>query len=113
MGSSNKVKAKAVVEMSKAVDYLRQLASSAEKGNLAIVSDGRGMELPLSKYVLFELKAKEKDGKRELEIELSWSEEFDGADSLDLKIASSTDPEVRECLRSELDSQQQPPCAEV
>ncbi len=65
--------------------------------------------MSLPQFLKLEVKAKEKKGKKGLSFELSWSDDFCSAEELDLRIASSNDPGIQECLRGELDAQEQPP----
>lgn len=113
MSDKKKIKAKGVVPTAEAIEYLQRLLSLAQQGSVAVVSGDRGLELEIPQFVKLEVEVKEKDGKQELSMELAWSDKYVGAEDLDLRITSPKDPDVQECLRSELDAQEQPPCAEV
>jgi len=131
--SKEKVKSEGVIEVGQAVHYLREILENMEKGSLEVQTGDESLAMCFPKYVGFEVKAKQKDGKGELSIEMSWKEGLELGGDLDLRIgavstslgeeskrAESAEHEMRksesaehECLRTASPAQESAPCAEI
>jgi amphi-Trp domain-containing protein len=112
MGDKKKLKAEGVIELDKALDYIRSLTARLSERRVAVRSQGRAMVAEIPDLVEFELEVEEKEGKTEISVEIEWKEGMEPGPDLDLKISSPEDPEVAECLRTELAAQSPPECAQ-
>lgn len=121
--SKEKVKSEGVIEVGQAVHYLREILENMEKGSLEVQTGDESLAMCFPKYVEFEVKAKQKDGKCELSIEMSWKEGLELGEDLDLRIGAvsasvgaeserAESPE-HECLRTASPAQESAPCAEI
>jgi amphi-Trp domain-containing protein len=129
MMSKEKVKSEGVIEASQAVHYLREILESMEKGSLEVQTEDRSLALCFPKYVEFEVKAKQKDGRSGLSIDLFWKEGLEPSADLGLRIGSSSrsqstgefaehgatrfESTERECLRTAAPAQEPAPCTEI
>jgi len=63
-----KVEFKKTSNKKESADYLRKLADSLEKGEVTI----HDLKIEIPEDFVFEIEYKEKEGKKELEIEIEW-----------------------------------------
>lgn len=112
MGDKKKIKAEAIVDLDQAIQYLRQLTARLEERKVAIQSRGEAIALEIPDLVELEVEVEQKEGKTEISVELEWKEGMKAGQAIDLTISSPDDPEVAQCLRTELAAQSQPSCAE-
>lgn len=108
-----KLKTEAVVERGEALTFIRTILNSVEKGGLVFQQDGESFSLEIPDLVSLEIEAKKKEGKQKLEIEISWKDDMEKGDPLNIDVVSPDDPLYGECLRTESSAQEPPPCAEV
>lgn len=59
-----------------AADYLQKLAEGIRSGNLTLQGRGHTITIVPKDYVKLEVRASQKHGKGELELEVSWKEKY-------------------------------------
>ncbi len=86
--NKDKFKAKGMADMQDVITHLESILNSFKTGRVLLEHGDDHMEFAPGKTAEMEVEAKQKDGKREFSLELTWKENIGAAEKLDLKILS-------------------------
>lgn len=84
--NKNKLKIKEVVNLDQAIDYMESIVESIRSGKIEIEHGQESISLTTDNTVGLELEISQKDGKRELSMELTWKADLKTPRKLDLRI---------------------------
>ena len=87
MSDKKQISLKGNVEVAKAAEYLRDLATSLEAGQVHVENFGESVDLSPKDQVEMEVEAKQRPHKESVTIELTWRKDGPPTD-LDLKITA-------------------------
>ena len=96
----NKVSFRQSMETADAVKMLQDLVKSVKAGKIVVEQGDAFVSMDPAEKVDVEIEAKQKKGKGELSIELSWREASPAEEEASLKI-SATEPETAEAAATE------------
>jgi amphi-Trp domain-containing protein len=74
--SEEKIKATAIMKSERAVALFEEILNHVKEGGIHFEHNGRSMDLITGEAVEMEIKAKHRDGKHRLEIELEWKDDL-------------------------------------
>src|SRR5512139_3563779 len=92
--NKNKMKAKGTVELQRAIGYLEDILEGMKHGKIVMHRGDQSITFHSVEAMEIEIKAKEKEGKQELSVEMTWRESALAGEMGDLTISS-------EALKSE------------
>jgi len=72
--TKNKMKAKGTVELQRAIGYLEDILEGMKNGNVVMHRGDQSITFRPVEAVEMEIEAKEKEGKQELSVEMTWRE---------------------------------------
>jgi amphi-Trp domain-containing protein len=98
--SKNEVSMKQKMPLEKAVDYLREFATSMKIGKIYVQKEDDHVELTPRTNVFVEVKAKQKGDREKFTLSVSWENESIETDETDLSISSER-PEEEEAEQAD------------